>query len=355
MLLRANQTELKSKQNSALELAKKTRMKLTSDYSVLPTILQDCKTICRYLGISDNNKWIDFELNGYPTKSKSDEESNYEIPKYRNVQQIFYNDYGQQIRLNYEYSKKLTNIILIYPIYEILEFKENCIVSSSHDIDLINNTNVIPHIDYAKVPFSQITRILGGLQDRLYEFLDKVILELEYGHIPQDIFGQIREEVDKKFAQMCPNTIKKLTVVYEQLDNKNEIVYSQIAGTCRQVIKDVADSLYRSPQFASHNTRNGVGLDDSKPINRILAFIKSKSERSAFKSMFEYTDNFLHILQQYSSKGIHSEFQQSDAVRCVLYTYILLGDVLHYYADSLTDEKIIPKITLVLGRPHQFQ
>ena len=47
--------------------------------------------------------------------------------------------------------------------------------------------------------------------------------------------------------------------------------------------------------------------------------------------MLEYIDNFLHHIQAYSSKGDHSTFTKLDATRCVIYTYLLLGDILHYY------------------------
>ena len=71
-------------------------------------------------------------------------------------------------------------------------------------------------------------------------------------------------------------------------------------------------------------------------VNQSIEYLNplKASEKSMFKSMFEYTDNFLHSLQKYSSKGDHSDFQKSDAIRCVMYTYILLGDILHYYSNK---------------------
>ena len=55
--------------------------------------------------------------------------------------------------------------------------------------------------------------------------------------------------------------------------------------------------------------------------------------------MFEYTIQFLHEINSYASKGDHSFFQKSDAIRCVVYTYILLGDILHYYANDSMSTK----------------
>ncbi len=37
-----------------------------------------------------------------------------------------------------------------------------------------------------------------GIRNRINEFLDKVILELEFGEIPEQIFETFRNEVDSK-------------------------------------------------------------------------------------------------------------------------------------------------------------
>lgn len=85
-------------------------------------------------------------------------------------------------------------------------------------------------------------------------------------------------------------------------------------------------------QFNKNN--NNVELNDAKFLNRLLTGIESSNERQLFKSMFNYTAQFLHSIYSYASKEDHSPFQKSDAVRCVVYTYILLGDILHYYINK---------------------
>lgn len=334
---------LKTKRDDALELAKKTRMRLSDGTIELSNTLQDCKTVCRYLKISDSHEWIDFELNGYSTKNLTGFEKEKKlIPEYRHVNQIFYDQYDRPLHTDSTFNSIVGSMPLNNPIHEIMQFKENgANIQSSQFIDLLNKRDVqekyFPtpvRIVSAKVSSSQIAKVIGGINNRIYEFLDDLILELEYGQIPETIFENIREEVDSKFMQLCPNAIEKLTVIYEQLGSEEKIVYSQIASTCRQIIKDIADYLYPASRSRIDGVRDSVRPDDSKPINRILASIKSKSEKSVFKSMFEYTDNFLHSLQKYSSKGDHSDFQKSDAIRCVMYTYILLGDILHYYSNK---------------------
>jgi len=39
-------------------------------------------------------------------------------------------------------------------------------------------------------------------------------------------------------------------------------------------------------------------------------------------------------INDYASKGTHKDFKKTDAVRCIVYTYLVLGDILHYYIKT---------------------
>ena len=341
-----------TKIDEALNLAKKTRMGLPEESIALPAVLQNCKTICRYLGKLDGNRWIDYELNGYPRLDKTKDEQ-HEIPEYRKVNQIFKDVNGVPIQIIGNLAPILGELSLDNSIMEILQCKTGGMaVPVSPALNMLNSQKFrieykmpdsAPSVSHGIISESQLAKIINGVQDKIYEFLDNVILELEYGKIPETVFETIRKEVDEKFRRQCPSAIEKLIVVYEQLNSDNSVVYSQIAGTCRQIIKDVADSVCPTTQF--NKTDGNVELNDAKFLNRLLVGIESSNERQLFKSMFNYTAQFLHNIHSYASKGDHSPFQKSDAVRCVVYTYILLGDILHYYTDKdiATPEKICKK------------
>ena len=138
-------------------------------------------------------------------------------------------------------------------ITEILQCKaDGMVIPASPALDMLNSqkfktensiSDFTPSVSHGVVSRSNVAKIINGVQDKIYEFLDNVILELEYGRIPETIFETIRKEVDEKFRMMCPHAIEKLVFVYEHLNSDNSVAYSQIAGTCRQIIKDVADSV----------------------------------------------------------------------------------------------------------------
>ena len=331
---------MKSKRTDALELAKKTRTQFSEKDVSLSTMLRDCTTICRYLGILDANKWIKHELEGYFTdKLKKTGEEN-TIPEYRHVREIFYDAYGRPAKGDFSTIFPATKIVM--SIERITRWEtEGAITRDSRQINALNNKKFraesglenAARIEYSKISPDTVTEIINSVKNKTCAFLDELILELEYGNMPENIFEEIRQEVDEKFMQLCPDAIKKLVVIYPQLDNNEDVIYSQIASTCRQVIKDVADALY-PVQLDDKGKNKNPELSDNKYLKRIYDGIQSTSGKKLFESMDKYVYEFLRSLNNYASKGDHSEFKKSDAKRCVIYTYILLGDILHYYGKD---------------------
>ena len=58
-------SDTRNKREDALILAKKIRDALLDEEKQVSTLLLGCKTVCRYLGILEENMWIGNELNGY--------------------------------------------------------------------------------------------------------------------------------------------------------------------------------------------------------------------------------------------------------------------------------------------------
>ena len=330
--------------DDALSIAKNLRAELPTEKISLVAALENCKTICRYLDRLDNHEWIDYELHGYPDSLFRTEDSEHKFPAYRIVYQVFFDEHGHEVAVsNSELAHTLGRVHLGNSIAEILQYKTSGMkLPSSTGLEYINSPqfktdynipSYAPRVLYGRISSGQVARIIFSVQDKIYGFLDNIILELEYGTIPETIFESVRKEVDENLLRICPTAIQKLIQVFEQMNSDNNIVYSQIASTCRQIIKDVADSIY-PPQLQPFTNDNEMELTDSKYLNRISAKIRSDSEKKVFNSMVDYTIAFLRTINSYANKGDHSTFQKSDAKRCVIYTYMLLGDILHYFVSD---------------------
>jgi hypothetical protein len=137
-------------------------------------------------------------------------------------------------------------------------------------------------------------------------------------------------------ASICPDAINKLRVTYENvISTTSSESWSHVASSCRRIIKDVADVMFPAQSKSVISDGKEHRVDDSAYINRILTGIKEKSgSGTSFeftKSMFNYVNAFLTNIQKYASKGDHSVFTKIDSSRCLVYTYLLLGDILNYY------------------------
>jgi hypothetical protein len=267
------------------------------------------------------------------------EEIKKKIPKYRIASFTFYGLDNQPIIMDNERSQIMFNQPVLVGSVE-LENIDVLTITSATWIDLFNNLQRQHHISrypvsYAILSSNSINKIMYGIRNRINEFLDKVILELEFGEIPEQIFETLRREVDNKMIKTCPDAIDKLTHVYENLNNEHPESYSNIASSCRRIIQDVADIIFPPKKDSIIINGKKVKLDKNSYINRIheglKEKIKSKTTNDFNKDMLDYVINFLHSINSYASKGDHSNITKLDSIRCVIYTYLLLGDILHYY------------------------
>ena len=326
------------KKEEALTIAKQLRINLFNSDKNVSNLLLGCQTVCRYLEILDKNKWIDYELEGYSHLQKIQyKKLKKNLPEYRFANFTFYTLDNQPVIMNNEISQ----ILFIHPVIVGCVELENIpklTITSTTWIDEINKLHLTRYPIYkAILSTNSINKIMYGIRNRVNDFLDKVILELEFGEIPEQIFEILRNEVDSKMIKICPNAIDKLIYVYQNLKNENEHteLYSNVASSCRRVIKDVADVIFPPKKEPVIISGKEVKVDEDHFINRIHQGLKEKINSETTndfnKYMFDYVIKFLRSIQMYSSKGDHSNFSKLDATRCVIYTYLLLGDILHYY------------------------
>ena len=169
-----------------LRLAESTSVDLLEEKKPLRDILLVCKNIAKSLKISDENSWIDLELNGYLVKYKTRDQLYDSLPDYRKTNWKFYDLYGNMVSLPpdivdlfgkstvYHSIKELENSNQIVIGNQFLE-KFNKFISD-HGMDYASK-NV--RIHEAKISKNEINQVLAGVKNRAQEFLDNVIAILE--------------------------------------------------------------------------------------------------------------------------------------------------------------------------------
>lgn len=180
---------------------------------------------------------------------------------------------------------------------------------------------------------------LSILKAQYYDYALRKHIEFAFGNTAEEIFSQYREKVDNCFSNLPNKTILKLKAIENKVNSDNPELYSQALTTCRRLFEDIAKELFDKnfPDYKDKHiiSKSGAELDVSGNHykNKLFAVIEKLEDKSPSKSivgsnityLLDWIDN-LHNLQ---CKGVHAEISKQDAIRCIIQTYICLGDILN--------------------------
>ena len=182
----------------------------------------------------------------------------------------------------------------------------------------------------------ELRSILEKIKQRVYEFLSQTEKELSYGQVQSSIFEENRIFVDEQLSKVCPEAIKKFIYVYQRLKTEEEEDWSQALTSCRRILSDFADVVYppTNKPVKGSNGKEHV-LEQDKYINRLWQFvyenISSKTTQEVLKVQTGYLCERIDALYKLTNKGVHAHVNKFDVNQCVIYTYLLLGDLLRIY------------------------
>lgn len=181
------------------------------------------------------------------------------------------------------------------------------------------------------------TTRLASRRAFIYQYVTQVYYELRFSAIAEDVFSRIRQRVDSVIGQVIPEAVKKITAVYGNLSSQNTEDWAMAVHGCRRIICDLADKVF-PPQKAPSKESHPLGKENYK--NRIIEFAESKATSEKYREVVGSNLSFLcdrlDSIWEAASKGTHSEIVTRDeAERYVVYTYLLVGDILSLYEPAL--------------------
>lgn len=178
---------------------------------------------------------------------------------------------------------------------------------------------------------------LNFLKAQYYQYAVKKQIELKFANISQDIFEKYRDKVDNHFSELSMEAMNKLQALEGKLDTDNPEFYAEAAVTCRRLWENVADELFEKyyPELPNKIiTKSGAELVVSRghSNNRLSAVIEKLEEKTAKKTLVGssviYLVDWLEQINDGQNAGVHSEITKDKVERCIIHTYILLGDIL---------------------------
>ena len=177
---------------------------------------------------------------------------------------------------------------------------------------------------------------LASRRTFIYSYASRKYYELNFGGVANDAFGRIRSSVDTLIGKAIPESVRKFTAIYDNLKSDNPEDWANAVHGCRRVLQDLADAVFPAqvePRYVEDDGEaKPIKLGNDQYINRLIAYIdhSSKSERfnELVGSELNYIGNRLDALFKASQKGSHATVSKEEADRYVVYTYLMVGDIL---------------------------
>lgn len=184
---------------------------------------------------------------------------------------------------------------------------------------------------------AQASKRLASRKTLIYRYALRKHYELKFSGIAEDVFGRIRERVDAAIGRTTPDAIQRLSAVYENLRSEKPEDWSNAVHGCRRILQDLADAVFPARDEERIVKVDGkakrIKLGNDHYINRIIAFTREASASRRFQEIVgshlaflgDRLDSVFHAAQ----KGSHGTIvTREEADRYVVYTYLLVGDIL---------------------------
>lgn len=168
---------------------------------------------------------------------------------------------------------------------------------------------------------------LDALVGSIHNYVAERYQELRFGAAVESAFEVVRREVDASIGNLVPDALPMLSSAFENATSSNPEDWANAAGTCRRLLKAVADQL-----CAPGPDIDGRKMGDGNYINRLIFWITTNSESETSATMIaadlDYLGRRLDAADHAGQKGAHATVDRFEASRFITGTYLVLGDVL---------------------------
>jgi len=177
----------------------------------------------------------------------------------------------------------------------------------------------------------------------IYSYALNNYTELKYSKISDDIFSRVRVKVDNRIGEILPESIKRFSAIYDNLKSENPEDWSNAVHSCRRILEDLADAIFPPTDDRIIEVKGKeiqIKLGKPQYINRILTFIADHSDSKNFNKLvgshLKFIEDRLKSVLKSAQKGSHETIiSNGEADRYVIYTYLIVGDILSLIEEDL--------------------
>ncbi|WP_347941351.1 hypothetical protein AAEY33_03910 [Peribacillus simplex] len=331
---------VKDRNKEALDLSEEILRNF--ELSEIPTqhIVLKCLRLARLINDFNAVEWLKQEANGFEINSEGFMTNVAWLAAERSGRRNFIDDPESKADKPKKVERAFTQTIAVMEA-AVTAAKARMEVAHDRNISISSHSTITPALPPGNARerggISEIikdnTEKIEKVKSRLYEYAFNVNYELKFGEITEDIFTRKRKSVDTTLKDISPEAIQKFISVYENLKSDNDEDWANAVHTCRRIIKEVADALY--PPSDEPITLPGgktIKIGEDQYINRLIQYINSKSTSEKFSSIvgshLKFIGERLDGVHEAANKGTHAEVTLDEAERYIIYTYLVIGDIL---------------------------
>ena len=164
------------------------------------------------------------------------------------------------------------------------------------------------------------------------------------GHALKHIFDETKEFVDVKLEEISPDALEKLNFCYnELLSDSHPHRNARIAYDCREILKDFTDDIFKEEYLQNDESTPSRNQTKNKLRYTLRAIkIESETTRKILETQIDYLNKYFDSLDSFIQKNAHPDkfkVTEEDAKGCVIYTYLVIADVLKLLDKSEENEK----------------
>jgi hypothetical protein len=305
-------------QNSHLEVAKELSNVILVDLEInqvpISQSLMKCKRLARILRDSDAQKWLDFEIMGYPVVFDPDELGSckkYYIsdrPVIRDERTHKPHAIGLPHIESYINSTKIESVTKL----GANESQKRHILNKHHE--LVN--------DFER------------LKTSVHNYVTEVNISLSVGDFAQDLFEDTRLAADRFIREYCPRAGEQLLAVHDRMKHHDPGSYKPAINAVQVILATVADvvSPQDEPGPNTSSVKKSQELIDpgDQYINRIFSYIEKNSTNDSLLSMIESEMECIFSKTSPSTEKstVHQdEVTLDDAHRAIIHMYLIIGEI----------------------------
>lgn len=302
-------------QTSNLRQAKELSYVILGDLEInqlpISQILMKAKRLARMLHDSDAQKWLDYEIMGYPVVFDP-------------------NDLGSCKK--YYMSDR--------PVIRDEKTRRPHSIGLPHLESYINSTK-IESVSKIGANESQKMQILNKhhelvndferLKTTIHNYVTEVNISLSVGDFAEDIFEDTRLAADKFIRENCPRAGEQLLAINERMKYYDPESFSQALHAVQKILVIVADTVVPSAEKIYLDKKGRErSMESHQYLNRIFSYIEQNARNDPLLFMIESEMAYIFAKSEKShekNKALHERLSKDDVELAIIHMYLIIAEI----------------------------